>query len=172
MSLEIYKKKRSFIVTPEPKGKGTESGPHHGEQVARDDKRIFVVQKHDASHLHYDFRLEAEGILRSWAVPKGPSMDPADKRLAIQVEDHPMEYAKFHGRIPKGNYGAGKVEIWDKGTYETKFADDDMWEFNLKGKRLKGMFTLIRIKNRNPKYGKKNNKNNWLLIKKKDRDEN
>jgi bifunctional non-homologous end joining protein LigD len=118
------------------------------------------VHKHYASHVHYDFRLELNGALASWAVPKRPSMNPADKRLAVHVEDHPLGYASFHGRIPKGRYGAGRVEIWDKGTYEPVAGSVRRGELvvDLKGKRLKGQFALVRM--RRPK--------NWLLIKKRE----
>ncbi len=162
MSLDKYIKKRKFEETPEPTGT---------KKAGRDGKiqnsGIFVVQKHNASHLHFDFRLESEGVLKSWAVPKGPSINHNDKRLAIEVEDHPLDYAKFHGVIPEGNYGAGTVEIWDKGRYKTKFKDEEMWEFYLTGKKLNGMFTLVRLKNRGVHSIQKVEEKNWLLIKKK-----
>jgi bifunctional non-homologous end joining protein LigD len=118
----------------------------------------FVVQEHNASHLHYDFRLEMEGVLRSWAIPKGPSMNPADKRLAVQVEDHPVEYIDFVGTIPEGEYGAGRVSIWDHGTYVPLERDEDHMAFTLFGERLRGKFTLVKL--RGSRKG-----NEWLLIK-------
>ncbi len=119
----------------------------------------FVVHEHHASHLHYDLRLEIGGVLRSWAVPKGPSMDPSQKRLAVQVEDHPLEYAEFEGVIPEGQYGAGRVIIWDHGTYELLECEQDKVTFSLKGRKLKGGFTLRRMKGKEKE---------WLLIKRKE----
>ncbi|MEX0719354.1 MAG: DNA ligase D [Balneolaceae bacterium] len=160
MSLEEYSKKRDFNATPEPGGENAKS-----EKVLR-----FVVQRHDASRLHYDLRLEMEGVLKSWAVPKGPSMNPSDKRLAIHTEDHPIKYLDFEGTIPKGNYGAGEMRIWDRGTYtpaSTKGKKEgDLVEqlekgnlkINFSGKKLKGEFALVSMKK----------ENQWLLIKKKD----
>jgi len=120
----------------------------------------FVVHQHHASRLHFDFRLEMEGVLRSWAIPKGPSMDPAEKRLAVQVEDHPLEYLDFEGTIPEGEYGAGRVLIWDWGTYRLLERKKDKVLFFLEGKKLRGNFVLVRLKR--SKTGK-----NWLLIKQK-----
>ncbi len=160
MRLAEYERKRDFRRTPEP---GAAPGVRHK-------KSIFVVQEHHASHLHYDFRLEAGGVLKSWAVPKGPSLDPADKRLAVRVEDHPLGYAGFSGDIPEGQYGAGHVEIWDEGTYEPEATgrsvsediDAGRLEFTLHGRRLMGRFTLVRMR------GGKGRKENWLLIKGRD----
>jgi bifunctional non-homologous end joining protein LigD len=127
----------------------------------------FVVQEHHAKQLHYDFRLEIEGVLKSWAIPKGPSLNPADKRLAVMVDDHALEYFNFEGIIPEGQYGSGAVVIWDSGTYRLLEGDDPVQALEtgkivmeLHGKRLKGGFTLVKMKGRGEK--------NWLLIKKKD----
>jgi bifunctional non-homologous end joining protein LigD len=121
----------------------------------------FVVHEHHASHLHFDFRLEMEGVLKSWAVPKGPSMNPADKRLAVMVENHDLEYGEFEGTIPEGEYGAGEVVIWDKGTYAlvSGSIDSGKLEFRLNGTKLNGIFVLARMKGKQKE---------WLLIKKRD----
>jgi len=150
MPLKQYKKKRKFPETPEPKGK---------EKEGKSKKSIFVIHKHHASHLHWDLRLEMKGVLKSWAIPKEPPKDTKTKRLAIQVEDHPLEYAKFEGIIPEGNYGAGKVEIWDKGDYKLKEKTKDKIEFILYGKKLKGNFVLVKTH-----YGNKPEKS-WLWFK-------
>src|SRR5690348_2172045 len=158
MALEEYKRKRRFKETPEPPPK-----------VAKKAGNRFVVQKHHASHLHYDFRLEMDGVLKSWAVPKGPSLDPGDKRLAMQVEDHPVSYFDFEGIIPPGNYGAGTVMVWDVGTWEPQgdahamLAKGDL-KFILRGEKLKGSFVLARMRSRRP--GSKGTE--WLLIKHRD----
>ena len=172
MALEEYKRKRRFSDTPEPPPKLDKSKGHR-----------FVVQRHRATRLHYDFRLEMEGVLKSWAVPKGPSLDPADKRLAMQVEDHPVSYFDFEGMIPEGNYGAGTVMVWELGTWEPLLPEPvngkylpgteadaasmlkkgDL-KFRLNGKRLKGDFALVHIKSRRP--GSKGTE--WLMIKKHD----
>lgn len=167
MALEVYKEKRNFKQTPEPAGK----------KKAATNELKFVIQRHAASHLHYDFRLEMDGVLKSWAVPKGPSLNPQDKRLAMMVEDHPFDYRTFHGVIPEGNYGAGIVEIWDEGTYQAIGSEDrkesekllleelkkGSLKFVLHGKKLKGEFALVKIKNNNSTKD-----NAWLLIKHKD----
>lgn len=153
-----YQEKRDFERTPEPAG----GSPKKGE-------RIFVVQEHHASHLHYDFRLEIGGVLKSWAVPKGPSINPSEKRLAIPTEDHPVEYAEFEGEIPAEEYGGGQVYIWDKGTYEDLKTSEDgrspeehykegKIEVELHGSKLTGNFALTKMKN----------KKEWLLIKMKE----
>ena len=169
MPLDKYREKRDFTISPEPSGDKALKSPGGRKP------RFFCVQKHLASHLHYDFRLEMEGVLRSWAVPKGPSLDPAVKRLAMQVEDHPIEYNAFEGTIPKGEYGGGTVMIWDRGTYE--YGGDDALEgeaglregyrrgdfkFVLHGKRLKGSWVLVRTRRGDPKRAQ------WLLIKHRD----
>ena len=153
--LDEYKKKRDFKQTAEPpaKKKASASGC------------LFVIQKHCASRLHYDLRLEAGGVLKSWAVPKGPSLDPSVKRLAMAVEDHPVEYAAFEGIIPEGEYGGGTVMVWDRGTYQPEGADDvaaglrsGELKFTLHGVKLKGSWVLVRTRDRQ-----------WLLIKHRDR---
>lgn len=153
MSLETYKKKRNFSKTTEPSGKN-----------AKIIKSIFVVQQHAASHLHFDFRLAMDGVLKSWAVPKGPCLDPSIKRLAVEVEDHPLDYADFEGTIPQGEYGGGNVIVWDKGTWEEE-KDSNIKKGNLKfilhGEKLKGGWHLIRTK-------KSEKQQQWLLIKSKD----
>jgi bifunctional non-homologous end joining protein LigD len=158
MPLDEYRSKRNFTATPEPDGRGK----------ARRDRR-FVVQKHDASRLHYDFRLEADGVLASWAVPRGPSMNPADKRLAVRTEDHPLEYADFEGVIPEGQYGAGPVIVWDRGTYDlvedvpiAQQLDRGKITVVLKGEKLRGGFALVRTKLGGGR------RENWLLIKQRD----
>ena len=172
MSLDEYKRKRRFEATPEPPPELDATGSHR-----------YVVQRHEATRLHYDFRLEMDGVLKSWAVPKGPSLDPEDKRLAMQVEDHPVSYFSFEGIIPEGNYGAGTVMVWDVGQWQPlsptpvngKFlpgtdkeaaemlAKGDL-KFRLNGKKLHGDFAIIRMRSRRP--GSKGNE--WLLIKKRD----
>jgi bifunctional non-homologous end joining protein LigD len=172
MALEEYQRKRRFDETPEPPAKLEKKSGHR-----------FVVQKHRATRLHYDFRLELDGVLKSWAVPKGPSLDPADKRLAMQVEDHPVSYFDFEGNIPADNYGAGSVMVWDVGTWQplssvpadgkygtttdeearAMLAKGDL-KFRLQGERLNGDFALVRMKGHRP--GSKGNE--WLMIKKHD----
>jgi bifunctional non-homologous end joining protein LigD len=160
MSLAVYRRKRNFRKTPEPRARAHRRGKD----------LIFVVQKHRASHLHHDFRLELDRVLKSWAVPKGPPTKSADKRLAVQVEDHPYAYKDFEGRIPEGEYGAGVVEKWDGGTYAAEATSNaaeseramraglrrGRMSFVLKGSKLRGRYSLVRLKS--PKQ--------WLLIKK------
>src|SRR3954454_4449448 len=162
--LAEYRRKRDFTRTAEPKG----------GRAASKQKLAFVIQKHAASHLHYDLRLELDGVMKSWAVPKGPSLDPAVRRLAMQVEDHPIEYNKFEGTIPQGEYGGGTVMLWDRGTYGFGGTDPDPIEglrrgyakgdlkFVLDGKRLKGSWVLVRMGRDRP------GKPQWLLIKHRD----
>lgn len=159
-SLDTYNRKRDFSKTAEPRGR----------QHKRDQHR-FVIQRHDASHLHFDFRLEHDGVLKSWAVPKGPSLDPADKRLAVQVEDHPIDYGRFEGTIPEGEYGGGTVQLWDRGRWHPVETDDPAQAFKkgkiafeLEGERLHGRWALVQMRGPRNKSGR-----NWLLIKEKDR---
>jgi bifunctional non-homologous end joining protein LigD len=161
MPLNEYRKKRDFKVSPEPSGEKT--APKAKSSL------IYVIQKHRASHLHYDFRLEYRGTLLSWAIPKGPSLDPSVKRLAMRVEDHPVEYANFEGVIPEGEYGGGTVMIWDQGTWTPESPDiaaalekGDL-KFTLHGKKLKGSWVLVRTRG----YGS-SSKTSWLLIKHRD----
>jgi bifunctional non-homologous end joining protein LigD len=159
MPLEEYAAKRRFENTPEPPPKAKKSKPA---------ANYFCVQRHDATRLHYDFRLEIDGVLKSWAVPKGPTLDPAVKHLAAHVEDHPLEYGDFEGNIPAGNYGAGSVMLWDRGTFELlgdvsgadQMARGDL-KFRLHAEKLNGDFALVQMKSRGK--GK-----DWLLIKKRD----
>jgi bifunctional non-homologous end joining protein LigD len=165
MGLQEYRRKRNFRESAEPKG---------NKKTSHENELQFVVQEHHASHLHYDFRLEVEGVLKSWAVPKGPSLDPSEKRLAVQVEDHPFEYRTFEGTIPKGSYGAGTVKIWDNGTYHAEGSSNRQeserlmlrglqkghLNFYMNGRKLNGGFSLVRM------HGDQSNQ--WLLIKKND----
>ncbi|MEN6546959.1 MAG: DNA polymerase ligase N-terminal domain-containing protein [Armatimonadia bacterium] len=167
--LEEYRKKRDFARTPEP---APVSAEREAELEEEKRPRVFVIQKHDARALHYDFRLEVDGVLKSWAVPKGPSMDPKDKHLAVPTEDHPLEYAAFEGIIPEGAYGAGEVIVWDGGVYRNLKQEDPKHEPQtmaeglegghatvwLQGKKLNGGFALIRTK-------RDEKKPSWLLIK-------
>ena len=146
-SLRQYQAKRDFSKTKEPEGGAT------------DDNAVFVVQEHHASHLHYDFRLSMDGVLKSWAVPKGVPEEKGIKRLAVQTEDHPLEYADFEGDIPQGEYGGGKVIIWDRGEYVLEHRDQDKVVFELKGTRLNGRYSIVRFK------GRESSSKNWLIIK-------
>lgn len=159
-SLKTYRKKRTFSQTPEPKA----------SKKSRSEKRIFVVQKHDASHLHYDFRIQIGRVLKSWAIPKGPPTKIGEKRLAVETEDHPLDYATFEGTIPEGHYGAGTVKVWDSGTFESilkkggktvsakrgyQNGEIKIW---LEGKKLKGPYVLVQTK----MHG---DDKNWLMMK-------
>jgi bifunctional non-homologous end joining protein LigD len=164
--LTDYRRKRDFTRTAEPEG----------GRRRKSSKLSYVIQKHAASRLHYDLRLEVDGVMKSWAVPKGPSLDPSVKRLAMHVEDHPVEYNEFEGTIPEGEYGGGTVMVWDKGTYTSAGDEDDPEEalregyrsgdfkFVLRGKRLKGSWVLVRMRS----WGNRNRQNQWLLIKHRD----
>ena len=162
-SLKKYRNKRNFDVTTEPSGA-------ERKRTSAKKALAYVIQKHQASHLHYDFRLEWNGVLLSWAVPKGPSLDPSVKRLAAQVEDHPLEYGSFEGVIPQGEYGGGTVMVWDKGTWTPEDPDVDAalrkgdLKFKLNGKKLKGSWVLVRTKGG---FGG-SRKPQWLLIKHRD----
>ena len=145
MELKEYQQKRGFAATTEPQGKIEEEGQYR-----------FVVQKHQARYLHYDFRLEMGGVLRSWAVPKGPPLEPGVRRLAVQVEDHPVDYIDFAGDIPEGEYGAGTVEIWDKGYFNLDNKTAEKLEFSLRGQKLSGGYALIHTDGKN-----------WLFIRRK-----
>ena len=153
--LAEYNRRRSFDVTPEPAGK---------IRRTKKKEREFVIQKHRATSLHYDFRLEHDGVMLSWAVPKGPSLDPANRRFAMQTEDHPIEYNQFEGVIPDGEYGGGTVMIWDRGTWEPEVEDVDQalakgdLKFTLHGQKLRGSWVLVRMRQRQ-----------WLLIKHRDK---
>jgi bifunctional non-homologous end joining protein LigD len=169
MPLEEYRRKRSAERTPEPFGESPRTGGRSGG--------MFVVQKHAATRLHYDFRLEMEGVLRSWAIPKGPSLNPADKRLAVMVEDHPIEYGDFEGIIPEGNYGAGEVIVWDRGVYRITDPPDDVagavragkLDIEMFGFKLRGGYAMVRTSRRNPHARQaRNEKPQWLLIKRHD----
>ena len=145
LNLQKYQAKRNFKKTPEPRGE---------PQITR--KSRFVVQKHQASHLHYDFRLEMDGVLKSWAVPKGVPLEPGVRRLAVQVEDHPVSYINFEGMIPEGEYGAGSVEIWDRGEFKIDRQVSGQLEITLSGEKLSGGYVLIHTDGKN-----------WLIIKRK-----
>ena len=160
-ALEKYQSMRDFSLTAEPSGK---------RPVAKAKALRFVIQKHAATRLHYDFRLELNGTFRSWAVTRGPSLNPADKRLAVEVEDHPLDYGDFEGTIPKGQYGGGTVLLWDRGFWEPEGDPDRMLakgdlKFRLEGEKLRGSWVLVRM--RNDKF--KNKRTNWLLIKHRDK---
>lgn len=162
--LSLYNRKRDFAVTPEPPGRIAK---------AAGKKRRFVIQRHAATRLHFDLRLELDGVYKSWAVTKVPSLDPATKRLAVEVEDHPIDYGTFEGTIPKGEYGGGTVQLWDKGTWAPQSSDPerDLRRGSLKvcfdGKRMKGGWALIRLRDKDAGF-RHNPRHNWLLIKETD----
>ncbi|HEX2695330.1 MAG TPA: DNA polymerase ligase N-terminal domain-containing protein [Acidobacteriota bacterium] len=151
MSLKEYAKKRDLGKTPEPAGGASPKGRAEG--------LVYVIQKHAASHLHYDLRLEENGVLASWAIPKTPPAEKGEKRLAVRTEDHPLDYADFEGVIPEPEYGAGTVEIWDRGTYTAVETTDSKRVVDIRGRKLNGRYALVRIK---PRAGEKNV--NWLFF--------
>jgi len=161
MSLALYRRKRDFAHTPEPRGRTRRTAA----------RRSFVIQRHAARRLHYDFRLELDGVLKSWAVPKQPEPVAGQKRLAVHVEDHPLEYGRFEGEIPTGHYGAGKVAIWDHGWWEpagdarAAYRNGSL-KFTLHGRRLHGAWALVRMRSRDD--ASRDRKENWLLIKERD----
>jgi len=163
MTLNTYWMKRKFARTPEPKGRG-------GAEVRSGDSLVYAMQKHMASRLHYDLRLEWHGVLLSWAIPRGPSLDPAVKRLAVQTEDHPLEYADFEGVIPAGEYGAGTVLLWDRGTWQPENLNTDgslpdgEIKFALHGKKLRGSWVLVHTRGMRGS----GHRSTWLLIKHRD----
>ena len=150
MALEKYRKRRDFARTPEPGGQQGPSGGHP----------VFVVQEHQASHHHFDLRLEHGGVLKSWAIPKGMPEKPGDRRLAVETEDHPLEYATFEGTIPEGEYGAGEVTIWDQGLFEPLSWEQDKIEVVMQGSRISGRYVLVRFR--------KAGENQWLIFKAKE----
>ena len=150
MSLEQYNKKRSFRTTTEPESKAKPS-----------ERPIYVIQQHNATRLHWDLRLEIDGALKSWALPKEPPSEEGTKRLAVETEDHPIEYADFEGTIPEGSYGAGTVKIWDKGTFPLLESADNKLTIDIHGKKLKGTYALIKTR-----FAGSKSKNNWLFFKK------
>jgi DNA ligase D-like protein (predicted 3'-phosphoesterase) len=150
MTLKEYKKKRNFGKTPEPR---PESAPRERKDP------VYAIQKHQASHLHFDLRLEKKGVLKSWAIPKEPSQEEGVRRLAVETEDHPLGYEDFEGVIPEGEYGAGRVEIWDRGVYEEEESGPGKLVFAVKGRRLNGRYALIKLKPQNSAD------KNWLFFK-------
>jgi bifunctional non-homologous end joining protein LigD len=161
--LSLYNKKRDFTQTREPKGR-----------IGRGKTQRFVIQRHDATRLHFDLRLEVDGVYKSWAVTKVPSLDPAVKRLAVEVEDHPLDYGTFEGTIPEGQYGGGTVQLWDRGTWKSqsdkepqKDLERGSLKFELDGQRLQGGWALIRMRDRD-REGRPSKRHNWLLVKERD----